>query len=121
MKITPYLLWLNGFEPYNVGTGCWRQMLSNPITSHTMEMIISPANNGLWDIRYHAYGVDCGFRVRTYQDLMKFSEVMANNRHGYTDVGPIMLTIPSQYTENDWERGDLDQNLFNEKTYQYEQ
>lgn len=129
MKITPYLLWLNGFEPCDVETGCWRRIISNqvsnPASLHTIEMIIFPAENGLWDVRYYVYGVpacgaDCRFLVQTYQDLMKFSGVMANNRHGYTDVEPIILTIPSQYTENDWERGDLDQALFNEKTYRYE-
>ena len=120
MKITPYLLWLNGFEPYEGRTECWKRVTFNPLTARTIEMIVEPAcNNCLWKVYYHASGVSCEFYVKTYQDLMKFSEVMANNRHGYTDVEPIVLTIPDFYTENDWERGDLDQGLFDEKIYQY--
>lgn len=120
MKITPYLLWLNGFKPYEGRTECWRRVEINPFTTNTIEMIVEPACfNCVWKVYYRAPEVKCELYIKTFQDLMKFSEVMSNNRHGFTEVHPIVLTIPNFYTENDWERGDLDQGLFDEKIYQY--
>lgn len=125
MKITPYLLWLNGFE--NLGMNLWKRVEKGLFSGHEIHFQIEPTleDTGLWLIRYFVFkdGVACQrceFCTRSFQDLMQFSEVMARNRYGYSDVDPIEIYVPHTYTQNDWERGDYDQLAFNETTYSYE-
>lgn len=120
MKITPYLLYINGFDNYAGRNNCWRRIESNPVSGHNIEMQVEPACiNGLWLVRYRAMDTTCDCYLKSFQDLMALSEIFARNREGYTDVKPIEICIPEIYTRRDWERGDYDQFAFNEKTYQY--
>lgn len=120
MKITPYLLWLNGFQNQAGRQQCWRRVEKSPLSDHTIEMQVEPACiNGLWLVRYRALDTKCDCYLRTFQDLMALSEVFANNRHGYTDVDPIEIYVPHTYVQDDWERGDLDQQSFDEYKYRY--
>ena len=120
MKITPYLLWLNGFQNYAGRQQCWRRVEKSPLSDHTIEMQVEPAcNNGLWLVRYRAIGTTCDCYLKTFQDLMALSEVFARNCHGYSDVNPIEIYIPKAYTTGDWIRGDYDQSTFDEYKYRY--
>lgn len=124
MKITPYLLYINGFDIYGGRNNCWRRIESNPASGHNIEMTVEPAAiQGLWLVSYRANQVRCpvccDVYLKSFQDLMALSEIFARNREGYTDVKPIEICIPEIYTREDWERGDYDQFAFNEKTYQY--
>ena len=121
MKITPYLLQLNGFETYPGRKNCWRRVNKGHKTGHVIEMQVEPAGiNGLWLVQYRALDTTCNCYLKTFQDLMSLSEVFARNRHGYTDVEPIEVYVPNIYTECDWERGEYDQFGFDENTYEYE-
>lgn len=120
MKITPYLLHLNGFTPYKGRKECWERLNTSKLSGHDIWMMVEPAcAYGDWHVQYVAPGVKCDFYVHTFQDLMAFSEVMARNRHGYTDVDPIEVYVPNIYTEYDWERGEYDQFAWNEREYRY--
>lgn len=120
MKITPYLLWLNGFENYAGRQQCWKRIEKSPLSGHTIDMQVEPAcRGGLWLVRYRAQDTRCDCYLRSFQDLMKLSEVLANNRDGYTDVNPIEIYVPHTYVENGWERGSEDQDSFNDILYMY--
>ena len=124
MKITPYLLYINGFDNYGGRNNCWRRIETGKPSDHKIEMQVEPAAiQGLWLVRYRSTGVrcpvSCDCYLKTFQDLMALSEIFARNREGYTDVKPIEICVPEIYTSGDWERGDYDQFAFNEKTYQY--
>lgn len=124
MKITPYLLWLNGFQNYAGRQQCWRRIEKSPLSGHTIEMQVEPAAiQGLWLVRYRSTGVrcpvSCDCYLKTFQDLMSLSEVFARNCHGYTDVNPIEIYVPHSYVEDDWERGDYDQMSFDAYKYRY--
>lgn len=120
MKITPYLLWLNGFQPFVGRQQCWYRIEKSPLSGHTIEMQVEPACiNGLWLVRYGALDTSCACYLKTFQDLMSLSEVFARNRHGYSDVNPIEIYVPHTYVEDDWERGDYDQMSFDEYKYRY--
>ena len=120
MKITPYLLWLNGFQNYAGRHQCWRRVEKSPFSNHKIEMQVEPACiDGLWLVRYRAQDTTCDCYLRTFNDLMSLSEVFARNRHGYSDVDPIEIYVPHTYAQDDWERGDLDQQSFDEYKYKY--
>ena len=125
MKITPYLLYLNGFDNHGGRNNCWRRVETGKLSDHKIEMQVEPAAiQGLWLVRYRSTGVrcpvSCDCYLKTFQDLMALSEVFARNREGYTDVEPIEVYIPNMYSLDDWERGEYDQFGFNEYKYSYE-
>ena len=124
MKITPYLLYLNGFDIYAGRINCWRKIEWGKHSEHVIEIQVEPAAiQGLWLVQYNVTGVrcpvSCSCYLKTWQDLVDFSKLFERNHEGYTNVKPIKIKIPEIYTHNNWERGIYDQVNFDVYKYSY--
>ena len=133
MKITPYLLALNGFtQVTGVGIEFWRRVEVGHNGLKHLIIDIKQGNGhedgyqnveydvpGVWHVDVYGPGVFVALQVKQFQDLMALSEIIARNQHGFTDVPPIEIGVPDIYTANDWERGDYDQYLWDDHSYSY--
>ena len=136
MKITPYLLALNGFqEVENTHMHYWHRMETykpkNSWGQWEFIIDITPGNycgefepvkyetTGVWTVSVAAPGLYLHMHIKDFRDLMALSEVIARNQHGFEQIPPIEIYVPEVYTANDWERGEFDQKHWDEINYKY--
>lgn len=136
MKITPYLLVLNGFKEVETSWGSyWKRVeIDKPKNDWGQwEFIIdiTPGDYcgefapvkyeaaGVWTVSVTAPGLYLHMHIKDFCDLMALSEVIARNQHGFEQIHPIEIYVPEVYVANDWERGDWDQERWDEINYKY--
>ena len=120
MKITPYLLALNGFKPYEGRQECWTITNKSTRTLGMITVTIEPAcSKGAWKLNYTGPCVSCDLYVTRFEDLQKFLDVMAANQYDYEDIKPVTVNIPHIYFAGWWARGNWDQENFDEYKYKY--
>lgn len=120
MKITPYLLALNGFDPYEGRKNCFERINTSVRNGLQIRVNIEPTGiQGAWMVNYTAPGVICHLYVKEFHELQSFLELISKNRLGYEDIQPVLVGIPKTYFEKWWSRGNFDQDNFDQFTYKY--
>lgn len=124
MEITPYLLWLNGFEE-DPQTQIWTRI--NPGNTAgankekiTCRMMVQPTMwPHVWKVQYEGPGHRYIGHIGSFQDLMAISEAIAHNSGFYTTTDPIEVYVPEIYTADQWFRGDYDQSTWDSSKHVY--
>lgn len=136
MKITPYLLALNGFQVVeNTDTHYWRRMETykpgNSWGEWQFIIDITPGNKcgefvpvkyeaiGVWNVSVAAPGLYMHIHIKDFYDLIAISEVIARNQHGFENIPSVEIHVPEIYVENNWERGEFDQSHWDDRSYSY--